>query len=50
MSCMITWAQKKFSLQPKKEMRLFLRSFFNWDFDFKISQFSQKVFMQISKM
>jgi hypothetical protein len=50
MSCVITWAQKKFSLQPqKKNLRLFLFYFLNWDFGFEISQLGLKVFMPTSK-
>ena len=39
MSCVITCAQKKFSLQPQKKSPFILVVFFsNWDFDLEIFQ------------
>ena len=53
MSCVMTWAQKKFSLQPqkKKKKAVFLKkNISNWDFHFEISQLRKKVFILTSKM
>ena len=51
MSCEITWAQKKFSLQPQKKKAVFLKKInSNWDFDLEISHLRKKVFMPTSKM
>ena len=50
MTCVITRAQKKFSLQPKKKGRFFKKNFSNWDFDLEISHLRKKVFMPTSKM
>jgi len=49
MSCVITWAQKKFSLQPQKKNFEAVFIFLNWDFGFEISQLGLKVFMPTSK-
>ena len=53
MSCVITWAQKKFSLQPqktKKEAVFSKKKNSNWDFDLEISHLRKKVFIPTSKM
>ena len=50
MSCMITWAQKKFSLQPKKKRgRFFKIFFFKLRFRPRTFSFEKKSFHAILK-
>ena len=44
MSCVMTWAQKKFSLQPQKKKKAVFskKKFSNWDFYLEISHLRKK--------
>ena len=51
MSCVITWDQKKISLQTQKKKAVFLKKkISNWDFDIEISHLREKIFILTSKM